>query len=92
MKRRITAIVLLVILILVAVKIFEAKTTNAADQDEFGVCVSHVPQSWGQFKGGSEQSGLAFEDGQGTLRFITNIPCNSSVPTIALEVRRLPRN
>lgn len=92
MKKQITAIILLVALIFVAVKLFQAKTTNAAGQDEFGVCVSQVPQSWGQFKGGSEQSGLAFEDGQGTLRFITNIPCNGTVPTVALEVRRIPRN
>jgi hypothetical protein len=92
MTRRILGAVVLVILILVIVKLFRAKTTKAASQDEFGVCLSEVPQSWGQFKGGSEQSGLAFEDGQGTLRFITNIPCNGTVPTVALEVRRLPRN
>lgn len=62
MKRQIIGIVSLVALILVSVKLFRAKTTHAAPQDEFGICVSQVPQSWGQFKGGSEQSGLAFEE------------------------------
>jgi len=92
MRRRILGTVLLVALILVAVRLSPTQATKAPEQDEFGVCVSQVPQAWGQFKGGSEQSGLAFEDGQGTLRFITNIPCNGAVPTVALEVRRTPRS
>ena len=50
-------------------------------------CVSTVPKIWGTFKGGSAQSGLAFEDSAGTLRFLTNIPCNGT-PTVALEIRR----
>lgn len=50
-------------------------------------CVSVVPRSWGQYRGGSSQSGLAFEASDGTLRFVTNLPCGA-VPAIALEVRR----
>jgi hypothetical protein len=50
--------------------------------------VAEVPQSWGQFKGGSEQSGIAFEGSHGTLRFVTNFPCNGNVPAVALMVRR----
>lgn len=68
------------------------RTTKAAPQEIFGVCVSQVPADWGQFKGGSEQTGLAFEDRHGTLRFITSFPCNSAVPPVALEVRRTPAN
>jgi hypothetical protein len=68
------------------------RTTKAAPQEIFGVCVSQVPGDWGQFKGGSEQTGLAFEDRHGTLRFITSFPCNSAVPPVALEVRRTPSN
>jgi hypothetical protein len=52
-------------------------------------CVSSVPRAWGQFKGGSAQSGLAFEDPAGTLRFITNIPSDGT-PLVALEFRRMP--
>jgi hypothetical protein len=50
-------------------------------------CVSIVPKAWGQYRGGSAQSGLSFEDSNGTLRFVTNLPCGS-VPTVALEIRR----
>ena len=50
-------------------------------------CVATVPKAWGQYRGGSAQSGLSFEDANGTLRFITNLPCGS-VPTVALEIRR----
>jgi hypothetical protein len=50
-------------------------------------CVSTVPRSWGEYRGGSNQAGLAFEASDGTLRFVTNLPCGA-VPVIALEVRR----
>jgi hypothetical protein len=81
---------LLAILVLLVVKAFFAKSSETAKpaQTTFGSCVSQVPREWGQFKGGSEQSGIAFEDARGTLRFITNLPCNGSVPPVALEVRR----
>jgi hypothetical protein len=48
---------------------------------------SNVPKSWGQYRGGSAQSGLSFEDSNGTLRFITNLPCGAT-PVVALEIRR----
>jgi len=44
-------------------------------------------ENLGQYRGGSAQSGLSFEDANGTLRFVTNLPCGS-VPTVALEIRR----
>ena len=50
-------------------------------------CIANVPRSWGVFRGGSAQSGLAFEDSTGTLRFLTNIPCDGT-PTVALEIHR----
>jgi hypothetical protein len=50
-------------------------------------CVASVPRSWGTFRGSSAQSGLAFEDSAGTLRFLTNIPCDGA-PVVALEIRR----
>lgn len=92
MSRRILTAFLLVILILTIVKFSRTSTASAAGQEVFGACVSQIPQGWGQFKGGSEQSGLAFEDGHGTLRFVLSFPCNGSIPPVALEVRRTPGN
>jgi hypothetical protein len=88
MSRKILKIIVLAVLILFIVKLFPAKATNAAGQETFGTCVSQVPRAWGQFKGGSQQSGFAFEDAHGTLRFITNVPCNGETPLVALEIRR----
>lgn len=63
-----------------------------ANASQFGdsQCVSTVPRSWGQYRGGSNQAGLAFEASDGTLRFVTNLPCGAT-PAIALEVRRTPQ-
>jgi hypothetical protein len=90
MRRTTLWVLLLVILISGVVKflLFPAQTTKASPQEVIGMCVSSVPKEWGQFKGGSEQTGLAFEDSQGTLRFVTSFPCNGVTPPIALEVRR----
>jgi hypothetical protein len=41
----------------------------------------------GRIQGGNQQSGLAFQDHAGTLRFVTNLPCDST-PQPALEIRR----
>jgi hypothetical protein len=73
--------------------LFRGKTVKAAQppQSSFGGCVSAVPQQWGQYKGGSAQSGLAFEDREGTIRFLTNIPCGAT-PLVALEIRRTAGN
>jgi hypothetical protein len=57
----------------------------AAPQDS--QCISIVPKAWGEYRGGSAQSGLSFEDSSGTLRFVTNLPCGA-VPIVALEIRR----
>ena len=50
-------------------------------------CVANVPRAWGEYKGGSSQSGLAFQAQDGTLRFLTNLPCGSQ-PVIALKIVR----
>jgi len=50
-------------------------------------CVAGVPKSWGTFRGASAQSGLAFEDASGTIRFLTNVPC-SGTPIPSLTVVR----
>lgn len=67
---------------------YSARAKRADAQIRTTTCVSSVPSSWGAYKGGSAQSGLAFEDNAGTLRFVTNLPCGGAVPIVSLEVRR----
>ena len=69
---------------------FARKTNATAPQIGFGqpMCSSQIPSSWGEYKGGSQQSGFAFEDSSGTLRFITNVPCDG-MPQVTLELRRV---
>jgi hypothetical protein len=50
-------------------------------------CTTYVPPSWGEYKGSSEHYGMVFQDSSGTLRFVTNVPCQT-VPQIALQVVR----
>ena len=75
-------------LILLAAAWLDVRSTRAVPQTVVGyTCVSYIPQSWGEFKGGDQQSGLAFQDRASTLRFVTNLPCNTT-PQPALEIRR----
>jgi hypothetical protein len=82
----VVAIALLVVA-LVSLRVYAATPKKPDPQVWTPGCVASVPKSWGQFKGGSAQSGLAFEDSAGTLRFLTNIPCDGT-PAVALEIRR----
>ena len=51
-------------------------------------CQINVPSEWGEFVGGSNY-GLAFRDDQGTLRFVTQVPCGFEGPVnVALEIKR----
>jgi len=40
-----------------------------------GSCSLTIPKEWGQYKGASDW-GLAFEDSQGTLRFLRHTRCD----------------
>ena len=53
-------------------------------------CVAYIPADWGTYKGASASYGLGFEDSEGTLRFVSQIPCSGlhQAPTLALELRR----
>ena len=77
------------VLILTAANWFYARKAKAAPQLVFGqpACKSYVPPNWGEYKGSSEHYGVVFEDSSGTLRFVTNVPCEAT-PQIALEIRR----
>jgi len=67
----------------------DTKETIAVPRFGFGqpACVTYLPREWGESKGGSQQSGLAFRDNAGRLRFFTNIPCGNP-PQVAREIRR----
>ncbi len=82
---------IIALLALIAFKLYTTKAAPTPAQLWTPSCVATIPKSWGQFKGGDAQSGLAFEDNAGTLRFLTNVPCGGT-PLVALEVRRNPAN
>jgi hypothetical protein len=67
--------------------VVNAASPNAAQFDPETQCVATVPRAWGEYKGGSSQSGLAFQAPDGTLRFLTNLPCGSQ-PAVALKIVR----
>jgi hypothetical protein len=57
-------------------------------------CITVVPKSWGDFKGGSDY-GLAFQDKDGNVRFVLHPSCGSvnspmepAPATIDLEIER----
>ena len=51
-------------------------------------CQIYVPTEWGVFIGGSNY-GLAFRDDQGTIRFVTQMPCGLEGPVnVALQIKR----
>jgi hypothetical protein len=90
--KRITLRLLLAAAVILSVSVTASRKTPAhastpARQDLQAQCVAYVPPEWGEFKGGSTSMGLSFEDNEGTLRFVTNIPCIGT-PQIALEIRR----
>ena len=88
---RTVLVVALAIVTLVSLKMYAATPKNPAPQVWTPGCVASVPKFWGAYKGGSAQSGLAFGDSAGTLRFLTNIPCDGT-PAVALEIRRTAPN
>lgn len=89
-SRKVNAVAL-VIAGLVSLKLYAGTPKKPAPQVWTPGCVASVPKSWGAFKGASTQSGLAFEDSAGTLRFLTNVPCDGT-PVVSLEIRRTVGN
>jgi hypothetical protein len=83
--------VVLAIVALFSLKLYGDGSKSPAPQVWTPGCVASVPKSWGAFKGSSTLTGLAFEDGAGTLRFLNNIPCNG-IPAVTLEIRRTVGN
>jgi hypothetical protein len=83
--------VVLAIVTLISLRLHAAPTKNPAPQVFTAGCTVSVPKSWGQYRGASTQSGFAFEDSAGTIRFITSVPCDGT-PVVALEIHRSGTN
>jgi hypothetical protein len=83
--------IVVLIVLAIALKVYAASPTSPAPQVWSPGCTASVPKSWGAFREASTQSGFAFEDSAGTLRFVTNVPCDGT-PVVALEIRRTPGN
>ncbi|MDR3751697.1 MAG: hypothetical protein P4K94_09460 [Terracidiphilus sp.] len=68
------------------------RPVHAEDELSSGAtCIAEVPKSWGEYKGASEY-GLAFEDQNGTLRFLLHPPCgmmhsSNTIPNPAIDLR-----
>ena len=84
MKRGVQILVLFLLLSVTFVAVRQASGQNAPAAR----CQIAVPSNWGEFVGASSY-GLTFRDDQGTLRFITQLPCGlAGTPNVALEIRR----
>ena len=59
-------------------QIHDSQSTVHAQESFSGMinCITVVPKSWGEFKGGSAY-GLAFQDKDGNVRFILHPSCGS---------------
>jgi hypothetical protein len=87
-KRTALKFLVCALLLLLLCTAVDLRRTRANSQTTYGyTCVSYVPAEWGEFKGGNQQSGLAFQERTGTLRFVTNLPCDG-IAQPALEIRR----
>jgi hypothetical protein len=56
-------------------------------------CTVVVPAEWGKYRGNATGSGLVFEDKNGTLRIIQQLPCTldgtpNGPPRVIAEIRR----
>ena len=70
----------------------QQQVASAQKESVQPTCILTVPSGWGEFKGASKEFGLAFQDNDGTLRFIRDLACEipglQRLPPAFLEVRR----
>jgi hypothetical protein len=64
-----------------------------AQQDFPPPCSVVVPAEWGKYRGNVIESGLVFEDKNGTLRIIQQLPCTldgtpNGPPRVIAEIHR----
>ena len=89
MAQQLKTIALVLIVAIVALISLKARAASPKPEPQIFApgCIANVPKAWGTFRGASTQSGLAFEDANGTIRFLTNIPCQGT-PSVSLEIHR----
>jgi hypothetical protein len=82
-------VLLAVIAALLASNWLYTRRAKASPQIAYGQpgCKSYAPISWGEYLGSSKDYGIVFRDNSGTLRFVTNVACETT-PQVALEIRR----
>ena len=82
-------VLIALVAVLVVASWFYARRAKASPQIAYGqpACKSYAPLSWGEYVGSSKDYGVVFKDNAGTLRFITNVACETT-PQVALEIRR----
>ncbi len=64
-----------------------------AQQDFPPPCTVVIPAEWGKYRGNVTGNGLVFEDKNGTLRIIPQLPCTldgtpNGPPRVLAEIRR----
>ncbi len=89
MSKTMGRVLIAVIAVLLVSNWFYARKAKASPQIAYGqaACKSYAPVSWGEYVGSSKDYGIVFRDNAGTLRFITNVTCETT-PQVALEIRR----
>jgi hypothetical protein len=91
MSKTTARLLVVAVLLLSVANWFYARQAKAAPDPQIvygqANCRSYVPPEWGEYKGSSDNYGVAFQDSSGTLRFITNVGCEAT-PQVALEIRR----
>lgn len=82
-------VLLLIVLVgLAAFHLGSGMKQTASAQSQTARCSATVPRDWGDFRGATEQ-GFIFEDQNGTVRIIRQLPCPGlATPQIAIELRR----
>jgi hypothetical protein len=84
--------VAIAILALCGAMVPQQPMASAQKESVQATCIMTVPSSWGEFKGASNDFGLAFQDSAGTLRFIHDWACEipgfQRFPPAFLEVHR----
>jgi hypothetical protein len=82
----------IVVLALGAALASHQPVANAQRESIQPTWVLTVPSAWGEYTGSSHDFGLAFQDHDGTLRFIRELACEipglQRLPHPYLEVRR----
>jgi len=72
---------------------YQLKVHAQQEQNFPPPCSVVIPAEWGKFRGNANGTGLVFEDKNGTLRFIQQLPCTldgtpNGPPRVIAEIRR----